>query len=226
MEYGNIKYGEFISRKNRFTAVVKTEGETVEVHVKNMGRCREILVPGARVILETNDSPSRKTKYDLVAAYKGERLFNIDSTAPNKVFGEWVVKSGFFGDISYIKPECTYKKSRFDFYIEADGRKIFVEVKGSTKEIDGVMSFPDAPTERGIKHVNELCDCIFEGYEAYVFFVVQTEGVKYFTPDREIHPEFADALSDARKRGVNVVCVDCKVFENGMEIKNFVDVKL
>jgi len=213
-----------VSRINRFTAEVKTGTAIETVHVKNTGRCRELLVPGAEVILSLAESETRKTKYDLIAVYKAGRLFNIDSMAPNVVFGEWIAKSGFFGEISFIKPECKYKKSRFDFYIEAEGRKIFVEVKGATKENDGVMSFPDAPTERGIKHVNELCECVEDGYEAYVFFVVQTENVKYFTPDREIHSAFADALAVAKKKGVKIKCVDCFATENSLKIKNFVDV--
>ena len=221
--YEKVVSGKFISRPNRFIANVEIDGKTEVCHVKNTGRCRELLVPDARVILQLSDNPNRKTKYDLVAVYKGDMLINMDSQAPNKVFGEWAVESGFFGEISKIKPECKYKNSRFDFYIEAEGKRIFVEVKGVTLEEDGVVMFPDAPTERGIKHLNELADAVENGYEAYVFFIIQMEKCKFFTPNRKTHPQFADALKD--DKGVNIVALDCKVTEQTLVANKFVEVK-
>ena len=222
--YEKVVSGKFISRPNRFIANVEIDGKTEVCHVKNTGRCRELLVPDARVILQLSDNPNRKTKYDLVAVYKGDMLINMDSQAPNKVFGEWAVESGFFGEISKIKPECKYKNSRFDFYIEAEGKRIFVEVKGVTLEEDGVVMFPDAPTERGIKHLNELADAVENGYEAYVFFIIQMEKCKFFTPNRKTHPQFADALKD--DKGVNIVALDCKVTEQTLVANKFVEVKI
>ena len=224
MKYENIKQGTFISRPNRFIANVLIDGKEEVCHVKNTGRCKELLVPGASVLVEVSDNPQRKTKYDLVSVYKGDRLINMDSQAPNKVFGEWAHR--FFKNITFLKPETKYKNSRFDFYIEADGRKIFVEVKGVTLEKDNVVLFPDAPTERGVKHINELCDCVKNGYEAYIFFVVQMTDVKYFTPNKETHKEFADALKRAQKKGVNICCVDCIVEKNELAINDLVEVIL
>lgn len=226
MKYGTVKKGIFISRPNRFIAKVDVDGVEETVHVKNTGRCRELLVSGAEVILERASAPERKTGYDLVAVYKGERLINMDSQAPNKVFGEWAAKSGFFGNITLLKPECTYKSSRFDYYIEADGRRIFVEVKGVTLENDGVLMFPDAPTLRGVKHLNELADAKQNGYQAYVFFVAQMTDCKYFTPNAETHPLFAETLKRAAESGVGVVCLSCNVTLDGLEIDGFVDVVL
>lgn len=226
MKYGTVKKGIFISRPNRFIARVAVDGVEETVHVKNTGRCRELLVSGAEVVLERAEVPKRKTGHDLVAVYKGERLINMDSQAPNKVFGEWAAKSGFFGNITLLKPECTYKSSRFDYYIEADGRRIFVEVKGVTLENDGVLMFPDAPTLRGVKHLNELMDAKQNGYLAYVFFVAQMKDCKYFTPNAETHPLFAETLKRAAESGVGVVCVSCNVTKDGLEIDGFVDVVL
>lgn len=226
MKYKSIKEGVFLSRPNRFIANVLVDGDKCVCHVKNTGRCKELLNEGARVFLEESDNPERKTKYDLVAVYKGERLINMDSLFPNKVFSEWVRKEKLIKDITYIKPEYKYKNSRFDFYIESQNEKILLEVKGVTLEENGVVMFPDAPTERGIKHIKELCDCKKEGFEAYIVFVVQMDNVKYFTPNRKTHKAFADALSEAEKCGVNIVCVDCKVEKDGMEINDFVEVRL
>ena len=224
MKYENIKKGKFISRPNRFIAYAEVDGREEVCHVKNTGRCRELLIPGATVIVEESSNPDRKTKYDLIAVYKGDMLINMDSQAPNKVLGEWLPE--YFSDITFLKAETKYKNSRFDFYVETKNRKIFVEVKGVTLEENGVVMFPDAPTERGIKHLNELCECMNEGYEAYVFFVVQIEKVNYFTPNRRTHPEFAEALLNAQKCGVNIMCVNTFVSENELMVKNFVDVKL
>lgn len=224
MVYDNIKPGVFISRPNRFIAYIEIEGKEQVCHVKNTGRCRELLVPGAKVFVQESDKADRKTKYDLIAVYKGDELFNIDSQAPNKVFGEWAKDSGYFGDISYIKAESRYKNSRFDFYIESGDRRIFVEVKGVTLENDGVLSFPDAPTERGVKHLNELCDCVSAGYEAYVFFIVQTEKARHFEPNESHDPAFASALRKAQKCGVNIKCLNCIVTDTTLIAKDFVTV--
>lgn len=226
MNYSNIKKGVFVSRPNRFIANVKIDGKTQVCHVKNTGRCKELLVPGASVYLEESNNPDRKTKYDLVAVYKGDKLINIDSQAPNKVFGEWIKQSGYFKNITLIKPECKYKNSRFDYYIEADNKKIFAEVKGVTLETDGVVKFPDAPTQRGLKHINELIDCAKNGYEAYVFFVIQMKSCKYFTPNKETHPEFADMLIKADKNGVNILALCCDVASDKLIWSEFADVVL
>lgn len=226
MKYTNIKQGKFISRPNRFIAKVNIDGKEEICHVKNTGRCRELFIPDATVFVQQSDNPNRKTKFDLIAVYKGDMLVNADSQAPNKVFGEWAAESGFFGEPSLIKPECKYKNSRFDFYIETRGRKIFIEVKGVTLEADGIVSFPDAPTERGLKHIRELCECVKDGFEAYIFFIVQMEKADYFTPNRKTHPEFADALIFAEKNGVNIKCLNCKVTPDSLNINKFIDIKL
>ena len=166
MRYGKIIKGKFISRPNRFIAIVEIDGNAETVHVKNTGRCRELLVPGATVYLEVSDKPERKTKYDLIAVEKGSLLINMDSQAPNKVVGEWIQNSGYFGEVKLLRPEHTYGSSRFDFYLEADDRKILIEVKGVTLENDGVVSFPDAPTERGIKHLFRGNVCAYCDQEA------------------------------------------------------------
>ena len=226
MKYTSTVKGRFISRPNRFIAYCEVNGEEEICHVKNTGRCRELLTPGATVILERSDKPERKTAYDLIAVYKGDKLINMDSQAPNKVFGEWAAASGFFGDAPVIKPECRYGASRFDFYIETAGRKIFAEVKGVTLEQDGIVLFPDAPTERGVKHINELADAVEKGYEAYIFFVSQMKDCRFFTPNRETHPQFADALKCAAEKGVQVKCVNCEVTEDTLTIDDFTEVRL
>lgn len=224
MKYGKIVEGKFLSRPNRFIAYVEIEGREEIVHVKNTGRCKELLTPDARVFLEESDNPERKTKYDLIAVYKGDNLVNMDSQAPNKVFYEWAGE--YFDKDAKIKPETKYKNSRFDCFVEVSGRKIFAEVKGVTLENDGVASFPDAPTERGVKHIEELMTAVSEGYEAYIFFVVQMKGVKYFTPNYKTHRAFGEALKKAKEKGVNIVCVDCKVTPDTLKIDKFIDVKL
>ena len=227
MRYGKITQGKFISRPNRFIAIVEVGGREEVVHVKNTGRCRELLVTGATVYLEDSENPNRKTRYDLVSVEKGNLLINMDSQAPNKIFYEWAEASGFFGNITLLKPEHTYKNSRFDCYIEADeGRKIFVEVKGVTLEDEGVVKFPDAPTERGVKHLRELTAAVAEGYEAYVFFIIQMSPVRRFLPNEERHPQFAAALREAAERGVNVFALDCDVTPGQVSAKDFVQVCL
>ena len=224
MKYERIIEGTFVSRPNRFVAIVEIDGVNEVCHVKNTGRCKELLVTGARVFLEKSDNPLRKTQYDLVAVYKGKKLVNIDSQAPNKVFYEWVIESGYFGNVSFIKPESKYKNSRFDFYIEADNRKIYVEVKGVTLENEGVASFPDAPTLRGVKHLHELAEAVCDGYEAYVFFIIQMKGCKCFVPNRITHLQFADALSLAKSNGMQVAALDCVVGRDCLTADEFVEV--
>ena len=211
MKYNNIVKGTFLSRPNRFIAYVEIDGNIEIAHVKNTGRCRELFVPGAVLYLQKNDNPSRKTKYDVIAVKKGDRTINIDSQIPNKAFEEFVFKTDIWGNIDYIKPECTYKKSRFDFYIESGERKMFVEIKGVTLEESNIVRFPDAPTERGVKHLNELSNAVNDGYEAYVVFVVQMNDVDHFEPNRATHPEFAIALENAVKNGVRVYAFECDV---------------
>lgn len=224
MKYKNVKEGIFLSRPNRFIANVLIDGKEEIVHVKNTGRCRELLLEGARVFLEESNNKERKTKYDLIAVYKGDVLYNIDSIAPNKVFEEYIGE--MFDGIKLIKSECRYKNSRFDFYVEYMDKRAFIEVKGVTLEEDGVMLFPDAPTERGVKHINELCECVTEGYEAYIVFVIGADAGKYFTPNEARHKEFAQSLKRAKECGVNVIAVNCKVEKDTIKIKDDVEVRL
>ena len=212
-----------MSRSNRFIANVEIDGKIEICHVKNTGRCSELLIPGTRVFIEESSNPNRKTKFDLIAVYKGDKLFNIDSSAPNKVFHEWLKECK---EITLVKPERTYKNSRFDFYVEAGECKAFIEVKGVTLEKDGVHMFPDAPTKRGVKHINELISCTKEGYEGVIAFIVQTDFGEYFTPNRETHPEFADALNNAEKQGVKILCLNCNVTPNALTIKHKIKVIL
>lgn len=226
MTYQTIKRGVFVARPNRFIAHVEVDGQLEICHVKNTGRCKELLLPGVTVILEESQNPARKTRYDLVAVYKGERLINMDSQAPNQAVGEWLRDGGLMERVTLVKPECTFGASRFDFYVEAGERRAFVEVKGVTLEQDGVVLFPDAPTARGAKHLRELADARAAGYEAYVLFVIQMEDCRYFTPNRATDPAFADALSAAVAAGVEVRAVTCRVAEDGMWIRDFAEVRL
>lgn len=217
IKYGITEEGIFLSRPNRFIAKVIVNGTEETVHVKNTGRCRELLPEGAKVILEkAPDCSKRKTKYDLIAVYKNGMLINTDSQSPNKAAMEFIPQ--LFEDVTYIRPETVFGSSRFDFYIEAGNRRIFMEVKGCTLEDNGVCRFPDAPTERGLKHINELVTAVKSGYEAYIFFVIQMENAKYFTPNRDTHPQFADALKAASEQGVNVLAYTCKVTPDSMDI--------
>lgn len=226
MQYLDMVKGRFLSRPNRFIAMVEIDGQTEVCHVKNTGRCKELLTDSAEVWLEKSKNPERKTKYDLITVMKQGRLINMDSQAPNKVFEEWVKESGYFEDITFIKPECKYKNSRFDFYIEAAGEKHFIEVKGVTLEKNGVLMFPDAPTERGVKHLRELMDAVEDGYGGHIFFVAQMEDCRYFTPNKKTHPQFAKALKEAEEKGVLVRCVNCSVTEDSLRIKTFVPIQL
>lgn len=226
MKYHNIIEGTFISRPNRFIANVEAAGQVQVCHVKNTGRCRELLVPGCRVYLETADNPNRKTKYDLIAVKKGNLLINMDSQAPNKAAGEWLEKRILYPDLKILKPEVKYDNSRFDFYIEVGERKIFLEVKGVTLEEGGIARFPDAPTERGVKHIRELMACMKEGYEPVILFVIQMKGIRRFMPNDETHKAFGDTLREAREKGVRILAYDCLVTEDSMEIRDPVPVVL
>lgn len=211
MIYENIVEGKFINRPNRFIAHVEIEGQEQVVHVKNTGRCKELLVPGAVVYLERSDNPARTTAYDLIAVKKGSRIINMDSQIPNKVVAEWLEKGSFFHDLVSLRPETTYGNSRFDIYVETQTEKAFIEVKGVTLEEDGVVRFPDAPSERALKHVEELIKARESGYRAILFFVVQMEKVKWFTPNMDTQPEFGEALLRAAEAGVEIHAYDCKV---------------
>ena len=215
MRYERIQKAVFIERPNRFIAYAKLNGKRETVHVKNTGRCAELLRPGAVIYVQESDNPDRKTKWDLIAVEKpvkeGKRLINMDSQIPNKVVQEWIEQGRFISDVTLIKPETTYGNSRFDLYVEAGERKIFIEVKGVTLEEDGVCRFPDAPSERAVKHLEELIQAKKEGYEAYVFFVIQMKDVRYFTPNTDTHPEFAETLKKAQAAGVELLAYDCEV---------------
>ena len=219
-----------MERPNRFIAYVELNGRKETVHVKNTGRCAELLRRGAAVYLQESDSPARKTKWDLIAVEKetegGKRLINMDSQIPNRVVQEWIEGGNLFPDVTLVRPEITYGKSRFDLYVEAGERKIFIEVKGVTLEEGGVCRFPDAPSERAVKHLEELIRAVKEGYETYVFFVIQMRGAAYFTPNTETHPAFAEALKRAKEAGVQILAYDCEVTPESIRIAEPVDVVL
>ncbi len=224
MRYEKILKAKFISRPNRFIAYCELEGEEVVCHVKNTGRCKELLIPDATVILtDERENKTRKTPFDLISVYKGERLINMDSQAPNKVAEELMRR---LYPEAKIRREVTYGQSRIDLYIENGEEKIFVEVKGVTLEVDGVAKFPDAPTERGIKHLRELERAVSEGYRAIVLFVIQMKGIEYFVPNWDTHPQFADALSEVSKNGVEVWAYDCQVQEGVVIADERVEVRI
>lgn len=218
MRYNNITEARFINRPNRFIAYVELNGKREKVHVKNTGRCRELLQPGVIVYLVKSGSPSRSTVYDLVAVKKGNRLINIDSQAPNKAVEEWLRLRGCFPDLKLLRPETVYGKSRFDFYLETETEKVFMEVKGVTLENEGIVRFPDAPSERAVKHLEELVLAKNAGYRAIVMFVIQMENVDRFEPAGDIHPEFEEALCRAVRAGVEVFAYDCRVEPDGMTV--------
>jgi len=222
MKYKKIVEGKFLKRINRFVAHVEINGEFHVVHVKNTGRCKELLVPGCTCFLSVSDNPTRKTKHDLIGVIKettsGPLMINMDSYAPNRAMGEWLSKGGLGPHITEIKPEIKFGNSRFDFFFKNNGKDSFLEVKGVTLEKDGVVKFPDAPTERGVKHIHELIAAAESGLDAYICFVVQMSGMKYFTPNSETHKAFADALKEAHSKGVQILAVQCDVFEDGLEI--------
>lgn len=227
MQYQSVRQGRFLSRPNRFIAKVLLDGVEEVVHVKNTGRCRELLVPGATVYLALGDNPNRKTRYDLIAVEKGPLMVNMDSQATNRVFGEWAGAGQFRPGLTLLRPETVWGNSRFDFYWEdAAGRKGFVEVKGVTLEDQGHAHFPDAPTLRGVKHLEELALCRAEGYEATVCFVLQMGGMKDFAPNDVTHPAFGDALRRAAAAGVEVLAMECAVTPDSLTIAAPVPVKL
>ncbi len=222
MIYPNIYPATFISRPNRFIAHCIVDGEEVVCHVKNTGRCKELLVEGYRVYLTKSDNPARKTQYDLVAVQKGDMLINMDSQAPNQLAYEWITANSN----AALKREVTFGGSRFDLYFEDGDRRGFIEVKGCTLERNGIAMFPDAPTERGIKHIRELIKAKESGYEAYILFVIQMKGVTEFRPNAKTHPEFAKALRDAHDAGVGILAYDCKTDIGEVWVDNAVRIQL
>jgi sugar fermentation stimulation protein A len=224
MKYSNIFKGKFISRPNRFIAYIEIDGCTEVCHVKNTGRCKELLIPNVEVFVEKNENPKRKTKFSLIAVRKGNRIINMDSQVTNKVIHEWILKGNLFTELTLIKPETKYGSSRFDFYIETKKGRAFIEVKGVTLENEGIVKFPDAPTERGVKHIKELCESIKEGFEAYIIFVIQMKDVVHFEPNVETHKEFAYALKEAKEKGVHILALDCEVTEDTIDILDYVKV--
>lgn len=231
MKYKEVIRGTFKERPNRFIAKVEIEGRIHTVHVKNTGRCKEILTENTVVYLACSDKPGRKTKYDLIAAEKKSEKFsslliNIDSQAPNSATEEFLRKSGLFSPAATIKREVKYGKSRFDFYIEDGQRKIFLEVKGVTQEKDGKTFFPDAPTQRGVKHIEELISCKEDGFEAYILFVIQMKGPTIFSPNYETHRVFGEVLKKAKESGVNILAKDCIVTPDSMAIDSDVEIIL
>lgn len=225
MRYSGIVPGIFLSRPNRFIAYVTIDGQTETVHVKNTGRCRELLTPGATVYCQRSDNPNRKTKFDLIAVWKESRLINMDAQAPNAAALEWL-RSGGLGPLEDLRPETVHGDSRFDFSFQLAGKPCFLEVKGVTLEEDGVCAFPDAPTQRGTKHLRGLIRAAAEGYGAYVLFVIQMGDVSCFRPHWETDPAFSQALEEAAAAGVTILAYDCAVTPDAMEIRRPVPVCL
>ncbi|MBO7252365.1 MAG: DNA/RNA nuclease SfsA [Oscillospiraceae bacterium] len=225
MRYRNMIPGTFLSRPNRFIAHVLIDGKEEVVHVKNTGRCRELLPHGAQVWCEVSDNPNRKTKYDLITVKKGDRLINMDSQAPNIAAGEWL-RSGGLGNAENIRAEVKHGDSRFDFAFTLEGKPCFLEVKGVTLEKDGICAFPDAPTQRGAKHLLELKQAVLDGYGAYILFVIQMSDVQYLHPNDLTDPQFGTALREAAANGVTVLAVDCAVQTDTMVIGSQIPVKL
>ena len=226
MRYEKVQMAVFLERPNRFIAHVALEGGVEVCHVKNTGRCRELLTPGAAVYLARSDNPARKTRYDLVAVEKGSLLINMDAQAPNKVFGEWAAAGRFLPGLTALRPEFTWEDSRFDFRLEDHLGPCFVEVKGVTLEQDGLALFPDAPTERGVKHLRGLRRAVEQGYRAAVFFVVQMKGPRLFRPNDGTHPAFGQALREAAAAGVGVYAWDCAVTPESLTLDAPVEVAL
>ena len=225
MKYARMTPGIFLSRPNRFIAHVEIHGQAEVVHVKNTGRCRELLPAGAEVWCQESDNPARKTKYDLITVRKCHRLINMDSQAPNLAAKEWLILGGL-GEIQNLRAETKHGDSRYDFSFTKNGKQCFLEVKGVTLENDGICAFPDAPTERGTKHLRGLTEAAKDGYGAYVLFVIQMADVQYLHPNDVTDPEFGKALREAAAKGVEVLAVDCEVTIEEMKIRNFVPVRL
>lgn len=229
MRYERIEKAVFLERPNRFIAYAEINGRKETIHVKNTGRCAELLRPRADIYVQKSDNPERKTKWDLIAVEKGSTMVNMDSQIPNRVVQEWIEGGGLFGDAPYVRPEITYGNSRFDLYVETrepENRRIFIEVKGVTLEENGVARFPDAPSERAVKHVEELCQAVKDGYEAYIIFVIQMKGIRYFTPNVDTQPAFGEALKKARASGVNILAYDCQVTPDSIVLDEPVSVVL
>ncbi len=226
MRYPNVHRAVFVNRPNRFVAHCTLEGQPLTVHVKNTGRCRELLVPGAEVWLTKSANPARKTAFDLIAVQKGHRLINMDSNAPNTAFGEYARAGKFLTDAQTIRSEVRWGDSRFDFCLECGGKTHYIEVKGVTLEENGAVRFPDAPTERGVKHLRELQRAAAEGYSAHVVFVIQMEDVAYFSPNDDTHPAFGAALREAANNGVQVHAFWCNVTPDTMDIAGNVEIRL
>ncbi len=218
MRYPHVLPATFLARPNRFVAHVLLDGQEVLCHVKNTGRCRELLRPGATVWLCPSENPHRKTAYDLIAVQKGDLLINMDSQAPNQVFGEWAQAGFFRPDLTLLRPETCHGSSRFDFYWEAGPRRGFVEVKGVTLEREGAVYFPDAPTQRGVKHLEELAACLQDGFEAAVCFVIQLDRAAFFSPNDETHPQFGHTLRAVQQAGVEVLALSCAVTPGSLQI--------
>ena len=225
MQYTNMVSGKFLARPNRFIAHIEINGVTEICHVKNTGRCRELLVPGTQVWCQKADNPGRKTQYDLIAVQKADRLINMDSQAPNAAVKEWLI-SGGLGKVENLKPESFHGSSRFDFSFTKDGKSCLLEVKGVTLENDGVCAFPDAPTERGTRHLRHLAQAAQDGFDCYVLFVIQMTDVAYLHPNDTTDPDFGAALREAAASGVNVLAMDCLVTEYSMTIQKPVAVIL
>ena len=226
MHYENMEPAVFISRPNRFVAYVEQAGKQEICHVKNTGRCRELLIPGAELYVQRSENPDRKTALDLISVKKGAQWVNMDSQAPNKAAAEWLKNGGLGTKEILVRPEYKYENSRFDFYLETEGRKAFMEVKGVTLEEDGTARFPDAPTERGVKHIRELMRCLDDGYEAYILFVIQMKGVHAFEPNDRTHPAFGETLREAAGKGVRILAYDCLVKPDEMTIDQRIEVHL
>ena len=226
MHYPNVSPAVFLARPNRFVAEVLLDSVPTTVHVKNTGRCRELLVPGAAVWLTKSGNPNRKTAYDLIAVQKGDRLINLDAQAPNQVFFEWASAGHFLPDLTLLKPEQKHGDSRFDFYWETAARRGFVEVKGVTLEQDGRCRFPDAPTERGTRHLHELIRAVEEGYRATAFFVIQMADAEDFSPNDETDPAFGVALRQAAEAGVEIAAWCCRVTPGSIALDRPVPVRL
>lgn len=226
MKYENVYCGRFLARPNRFIALVEIDGENYNVHVKNTGRCKELLVKNATVFLEKSQNPNRKTAYDLIAVVKNGKLINMDSQAPNKAVKEAFECGKIFTDVEKLRAEVKFGNSRFDFWGCHGGKEFFAEVKGVTLEENGVVMFPDAPTLRGLKHLEELENAVKLGFEGYIIFVVQMQNVNYFTPNAKTHPEFAKALKHAYDCGVHILCYDCEVTKDSMDLREKVEVRL
>lgn len=226
MKYENTKRAVFLDRPNRFIAHVDLNGQTETVHVKNTGRCKELLIPGTEVILEESVNPARRTKYDLICVNKSGRWINMDSQVPNKAAAEWIRAGRLFPEEVTLKTEKVYGNSRFDIYVESPCRKAFIEVKGVTLEENDIARFPDAPTQRGVKHVEELIRCQEDGYEAYLLFVIQMKGIREFEPNWSTHPQFGEVLQKAQNAGVHLLAYDCLIREDYIEIQDPVPIRL